>query len=158
MTVSYADLVDDHDEAVGMALRLIAVLGVEEPEPSDILRQLHAFAVFVREHIAVEDRVIRMIDASAVPSRWQDMWDQGSSDFQKIHEELMSFLEEWSEQAIVGDMAGFRSAATPMLVGIVERGELAARAVYAVALQTSQITLRPTPTGSTALTPLNRSA
>lgn len=141
VTVTYANLVADHDQLAAMATRLTKALDAEQPSSADVLSHFYGFATFVREHMAVEHQIALSVEAAAIPSRWQSLWDQGAATFDRLDSEWMCFIEEWSSEAIVSDLAGFRDAAVPMLVTIVEWAEYAARTVYAIALETRQIAL-----------------
>ena len=133
------ELIADHEHIQKGADMLLAELAAPHVQCGRVAQELHELAVFVRDHIAVEDAIVSLCDQRPLPERWRKAWLDGRPTFELLRADWTDFLDAWSAEAVKHDLDGFRPVAVKVLGRLKERVKLETEAFYAVALQTGAI-------------------
>lgn len=141
MTITYHDLIRDHDQIDYLVRAVLAATDGAHPDFIDIRYRLDHLSLAVSEHIAIEDDLIAEMKIVNLRSAIRDRYD-GVDAFSEIKRDWMHFLYDWNAEAIEADFDYFRQCAEDVLLRLGELVKNETRVLYSNALQASLIKLK----------------
>lgn len=141
MSVSYQQLIDDHERIIDTANRLLSRIADKSYDADALADTLDKLAGQVRDHIAVEDAIIAS-DHGMLFGPWAATWEDGQHGVARLRQDWLTFIDTWNHGTIAENRRGFADAAGHLLGRLRERVQMETQAFYATALQTGVISLR----------------